>query len=447
MKYSFVLFIILTINCYPQNLIETYKDYIPDIYFQNQNYLQPLNTALETYSNIHPDLIYYYLKNIEVRFDTTISDRYFYENFLEIKNLYSYHYNDWITILEQNIISLNLDSRLTNICIDFLDDYIDDEIEIIDLPDLENKTDFNLLNFLVIKYYTENRSLIYDNRISYKNEREKLDEEKLSVFSDMMNDPSVYNISDLNNLFKYWYLFDDYTGIAKTVADVLDHYYNNENLFSRMEVGINYSVKNNYLKRTGDDYNTTLYNPTNKTNFYLHSLAISFKYKIYLTKYLQYLNLVNFKLSAGFGIINKSTTCEEIGYDYNNVEGISNRWAIFGFNQNDLKLKNSEYLTAEISIPVFYFGENISFDLGFGLTLLNTNYELTYDYYYRKFDQGFINPTILESAYDNVSNKKLSSIETIFHPELSVKFYLDRPYSLNLILSNYMLAIEMNMNL
>ena len=215
--------------------------------------------------------------------------------------------------------------------------------------------------------------------------------------------------------------------VAKIIAVVLDHHYDNENLFSTMEVGINYSFKKSYMNRSDESYNTTLYNPDDiKTNYNLHSLAISFNYKILITKYLRYLNLINLKLSAGFGIINKSVTSEQIGYHYNNVDGISDRWVIFGFNKNEIKLKNSEYLTTEISVPVFYLGETISFDLGMGLTLLNTNYELSYDYYYRKFDSGPIGPTILESAYGNESNKKMSSLNIIFHPELSVKFYLER---------------------
>jgi hypothetical protein len=228
----------------------------------------------------------------------------------------------------------------------------------------------------------------------------------------------------------------------------LDHHYDNENLFSTVVVGINYSFKKSYMNRSDESYNTTLYNPEEiKTNYNLHSLAISFKYKILITKYLQYFNLINLKLSAGFGIINKSVTSEQIGYHYNNVDGISDRWVIFGFNKNEIKLKNSEYLTTEISVPMLYLGETISFDLGVGLTLLNTNYELSYDYYYRKFDSGPIGPTIRESAYGNESNKKMSSLNIIFHPELSVKFYLEKPYSINLILSTNMLALEMNMNL
>ena len=135
MKYSIALIIVLAINYYPQDLTNIYKDYIPDIIFQNKSHLQLVNTTLESYINIHPDLIYYYLKNIEIQYGTTISDRYFHQNIFEIKKLYSYRYFDWIIKLRQKIISLNLDKELEYVCLDFLDDYFNDEIEKIDVPD------------------------------------------------------------------------------------------------------------------------------------------------------------------------------------------------------------------------------------------------------------------------------------------------------------------------
>jgi len=57
-----------------QDILELYKSHIPKIVFENQESKQEVRKNLKTYGELDPDLIYYYLTHLQLRYDSQISN-------------------------------------------------------------------------------------------------------------------------------------------------------------------------------------------------------------------------------------------------------------------------------------------------------------------------------------------------------------------------------------
>ena len=189
----------------------------------------------------------------------------------------------------------------------------------------------------------------------------------------------------------------------------MERYYDSNNLFSGIEVGAGFSFHNDYMF-TGDfTYDTPLYSGSDvKRKFKMRSLFLSVKYKFTLSKYYGLFNMINVRASGGYGLINETVEGEQIGFwNKGNVDGISNRSEIFEFTTNNITLKNAGYVQADITFPVFYFKELLSIDVGGGVNVLFTNYEVTYDYEYRKYESEFLGAKIISTENGSGTDKKI----------------------------------------
>jgi hypothetical protein len=451
-NYSGELYEITPMFCFPQEYVKLYNDYLPVLVSSNQNYTEQISSAIKIYGDINPELIYFYLNYIQNKIDPNSGSDYFYKNFIDIKRIYENRFNDWIVRLKKEILLKNDNEKVIDFCTSYLDEFLDDEITSVQVKDLDSMTDSNLRDFLAVKYYTLDLYLKYDKKENYELKRKGLEDLKLSGFEDMVIHPSNYNKNDVSQMVLSWYLFENKNDGCREASDivlnVLHYYYTNKNMFHQLELDGGYSFQMDYTFLKDDSYGTNVYSPSDvQHNFDMHSIGLSLKYKMFLSEYLSSFNLLDIQLSAGYGIINKSITGPQYGYWHKNVDGVSNRNELIEFTTNEIKLNGSEYLSLGITLPVFYIGETVSIDAGARAVLLNTNYELSYDYEYRLFESEFTGPKILATESGSASNKKLSSLSILYSPELSFGFYLKNPYSIHLMTTLNMIALEFGINL
>ena len=434
---------------FSQNLALLYKDYLPDTVSQSKKYQNQISSAIEAFAEINPELIYYYIKNIESKFDSVSRDVYFSNYSRNIRNHYAQLNTIWINELQEEILKRNGDNEITNFCVNYLEDYLDYDILNEAPPDFDSKTDKNLRDFFVIKYYTRNQTAHYNKNELYKIQRKEIEENKLYYLSNLFNGSGEEQFNNLDSLLTKWHLFannsDSYKiiDVPNKIINIMEYRYSNKNLFNKLDWGISYAAQRNFMYFAGNSYNTPLYKPSDvKYNYNMNSISLSVQYRMFLSDYLGPFNFITFRTSVGYGHIDLSETGIRYGFWNRNVDGVSNRSEILEFNNNEIKIKDAEYLALSASTPVLYFGRSISIDVGGLIVINNTNYTLTYDYEYRKFESEFAGPKILETQSGSETNKKLTSIDFLGSPELFITYHVYRPYYIQLEFTLYMMSFN-----
>lgn len=426
MKSIFTVFLVFAINLFPQKLTEVFRTDLPEVVFEKNSNIDQVNTSLELYGKMNPELVYYYIKYIQTQFDTVSVDTFYIKNFYKIKQNYEYRYNGWVKELLDIVEIRDLNNRLKDLSIDFIEDYYDEEIQNIELPDLESKTNTNYLNYIVTKFFNRNFQLNYVQSHDYLNDRIEVVDIETEKFNDLILSPTSHSPYDYEELMNNLYIFNpnndksSFNLIAESIITSTDRYYNNRNLYNSSECYISGSYKTSFMYMDKDTY-TSKYDPSGaKYSYNNPTVAIGYSRKFYFTEYQDIFNYIRIKGEVGFGFGNKILEQSGLISRKSNVDGVSNRYEVFGFNSSTFEIKNSQFLSVELSLPFFHLFDHLSFNIGGGLTLLNTNYSVSYDYYYRKFDQEFLGPVILDSEYDSEKNKSLSSIDFLLYPDFSV---------------------------
>lgn len=454
MKFLLAILITASVNCFSQDLVTLYKDYLPESVYANKTYSEQIDLALKAYSDINPDLLYYYTKYLEQKLGDSYGNDYFLKNFPDIKKMYDAEYTVDLNNLKKKIEAKEVDKRLKGLCIDYIDGYISEHINFKRVNDLEKKTDKNLLNYFVVKYYTNDVAMKYDKSLNYETTRREIELKKISGFRDMQNNPTAYTKSDLKPLIMNIVLIsnnENSSGIdaASIIINIMERYYDSNNLFSGIEIGAGFSFHNDYMF-TGDfTYDTQLYSGSDvKRKFKMSSFFLSVKYKFTLSKYYGLFNMINVRASGGYGLINQSVEGEKIGFwNKGNVDGIINRSEIFEFTTNNISLKNAGYVQADVTVPVFYFKELLSIDVGGGVNVLFTNYEVTYEYEYRKFESEFLGPKIISTENGSGTDKRMTSSVVRFFPQAQITLYPGTPFILHLMFDLTAGSIELGLKL
>ncbi len=451
-KVLILLLFVFFDKCFAQNMGIIFKDYLPSAITKNKNFYDQAAGPITEFAKIHPDMIYFFIENLKAKFDTVTGDKYFSENFWKIKDIYASHFNAWLFQLEAEVKNEEIDDKLKNFCLDYLSDYEIRTKKVIPM-DLSEKKDSNLSNFFIVKYYSQDKNIKYDETENYYKKRIELEKERSKLFNDMLNNPAKYEKEDLRNVIFQWNIFDDLDlnnqniKASFIITQVLREYYLNKHLFSNWTLGIGYSYQHDYYTRSGSVYETSKFGNDNQTFYKIHPFRLSINYKQFLSKYIGMLSYLNLEVVAGFGIDNNLYQLEDLAYRNTKVDGVSNRVTIFGFYKNEAKIKDYEFIELNLTTPLIFIGQTMSIDGGIGLSVFQTNYEITYDYYYRKFESEFAAPRIIETEYGNALNKKETSLDIYFNPIIYFKYYAAKPYVFQFIASIDRLAFEAAINL
>jgi hypothetical protein len=453
MKSIFVIFLVFSINLFPQKLTDVFRSELPEVVFEKKSNIDQVNTSLELYGKMNPELVYYYIKYIQAQFDTISIDTFYIKSFFKIKQNYEYLYNDWVSELLKSVEIKDLDNRLKDLSIEFIEDYYDDEIQSFELPELLSNTNSNYLNYIVAKFLDRNLQLNYVQSHDYLIDRVRAMDSKKEKFNDLILNPASYTPYDYDVVMNNLYLFKEnnnkssFNLIVESIITSIDRYYNNRNLYNSTEWYISGSYKNSFMYMDKDTY-TNKYDPSGIKYLYDNpTVSLGYSHKFYLTEYQNIFNYIRIKGEVGFGFGNKTTEQSGLISRKSNVDGISNRFEVFGFNSRTFEIKNSQFLSVGLSVPFFHLFDHLSFNIGGGLIMLNTNYSVSYDYYYRKFDQEFLGPVILDSEYDSARNKPFSSLSFIVSPEFSICLDFKNNLTYFISVSNNYISFGAGLNL
>ncbi len=452
MKKAVLLFVFSISLCFAQETADLYKDYIPSVVKKNYSTMQQVSAPMAAYAEIHPDLIYYYIKYLHERFDPASNDNYFKENFLKIKTIYSNNYNNWLNKIKKEINNENIDNYLKETCLNYVEDH---KLTVTKNPklDFSSKTDSTLLNFFTVRYYTQNADLKFDENKNYYKEKIELENKRAELFMQMINYPSNFNKEDLNKVFDSWNIFEDLNLSRQNIkpsliiTKVLKNYDSDNRLYKKWSLGLGFSYQHGFFTRSGNIYNTTKYSPDVSNNFIVKPFSFSVNYKYFLSEYIKRFCYINLQLTAGYGSANKHIELEQQGYWNKNVDGISNRSEIFDFTTNNANVNNMMFAGLNFSTPLIFLGRTFSIDGGAGISMLRTSYNISYDYSYRKFESGFITPNIIESETGSAVDKKETANDIFIYPILYFKYYSLRPVVLQFIITTKSVSFETTLNL
>ncbi len=435
MKILFVLFFLLSTYLKPQTLDDLYNNDLPLKAIENKAKIKVIIQSLKIYGELNPELNYYYLKYLETTYDSLAEDDYFVKNLYRIHSYYEFQKEQWIKVLITEIEKEPIDNFLKDECLGFLDSYIDDLKEP-NILELQERTDSNKLNYIVVKFYLQDKDLIYDPSRNYMDERLRLEREELQLLNQMNSNPANYSKSDLDDLITQWYVYsrkelDSNKLLSSVIVEVLREHYLNKNINNNLSVSLGVSSLDNHFKTSASDYTSTYYKE-NETKYDFHTvpIALGLGYKLYLSKYFRAFNYLSFKAEFGFSLVNKVFQLNKIDYWYRSVDGVANRSEIFDFTKNEAKVTSVQHFALSASVPFFYFGTKLSLNTGFGMQLYNTNYKLTYDYSYRLFESEFLGPRYLKTENGSEVDKSGNDIEFAIYPLLFVNYDISKLISI-----------------
>ena len=449
MKKLIFIFIFSFATGLAQNLGNLFKNYLPNDVKLKDSLIIQAGAPLKAYAEINPDLIYYYIKYLEAKFKESSSDKYFLDNFNKIICRYRTQYLTWINSLIGEIKSKDIDKQLMNECMNYIDSYsfsISGDTCIDPFP----KTNFSLLNFFVVKYYSNDTSLTYSTFIDYKAIRDSLELLKSSPLNDMLNNPLAYTKDDLKILFDNWFIYSEsntFRSLSSAIIDVMREYLLNDRLYGNLTFSLGLSNLRNNITIPGNLYDSPDFAlPDSEQVYNNQTITLSLNYKLFLSRYILPFSYLNAQLSFGYSFVNKSFK-EDSLYRMANVEGVPNRNKIMIFSQNDVKMKSAEYFSLNLSTPIFYIRHRFSIDVGAGMAIFINNYDLNYSYTYRKFDSNFYAPVVLEEYNSGPITKNKTSSHFTYYPLLNIKFYLNRSFLLELSASNKIVSLDAGLNL
>jgi hypothetical protein len=208
------------------------------------------------------------------------------------------------------------------------------------------------------------------------------------------------------------------------IINVLKGYYEIKNI-NKMIVGPGYSYQRDYLTLGDDTYKTTHYShDDSKHEFDVRTFSISINYKLFLMQYIGTFCYLNSQLISGYGKVNKTNQLGKFGYVKSNIDGVPNRREAFEFDDNEIKIEETKFLSLNLTTPLLFLARGFSLDIGAGATILNTNYKINYSYNYRKYESEFLGPRIINTESGSEYNKNQSSTNLILYPVINLNFYL-----------------------
>ncbi|HKI77279.1 MAG TPA: hypothetical protein VKA26_01930 [Ignavibacteriaceae bacterium] len=454
MKKNLLLIFSFANLCLAQNIAELYKEFLPPQISKNKSALEQVSLTFQEYADLNPELIYYYLKNLEERFDTTALEKYFVYNQRKIEITYKKRNNRWLRDIGNSLKVTNSgNNELLNICLDYTDDYFFD-IPYDSTINFESRTEQNLLNFVVVKYYLYDTTLVYNPNINYLTKRNFLEYNIAIKLKDMQNNPLIYEKSDLEKLFRYWYILDSIEEIKKLninvanfISNILNEYSKNKNLFTNYSLGLGYFTTKDRFTNSGSVYNNPKFSmPDISIDCNIQAFAITLNYNYFFSQYIKAYNHLNFYLTVAYSPTNVSFKQDTV-YRESNVDAVPNRFKIMDFKYNNISLKSGGIASLNVSMPILFLGHWLSVNPGAGIAFYLNNYEVSYNYVYRKFDQEFAGPVVHETYDPEPATKNETDIRFNIYPLLRIIFYFNDTYQLHLTATNKMLGIEIGRNL
>ena len=367
----------------------------------NINSLQPIQTQINKKAEIHPDLIYFHIKFINLKFDKKI-DRKIVADFFQYQMTIEYQCvelrNKWIQN-QINAIEKSWPDELTkNKAVKSLKEKLVPPMlkpKSIDPPVLIDK---NMVDYFSFSFLTETEIEDYDPNVIYAKLKEKLYKDKINYFVDkyknIISQKENVSLDLIPEIIDYLYIFYMYEDYVKSQSDfqvyeyilkILELYYAplNRSWFS---LGGGFSTSNNF-----DNYsqNISYKNWNDRTlefpvglHFWSYQPTITGHIKVnFLKKHLTFFSYIKLYVSYSQNL-NKHfiTFSGDHVIDYY-IRG-NEYTETLKFENPKITIQNLEIKTVGFSIPLITLFNKLVFEGAFNISNKTIEYEVDYKYYY-----------------------------------------------------------------
>ena len=440
MKHFFLLtttLILLSNYVFSQSYYNLYKSQLPGEIQSNIQFINDVNRTLDLYTQFDPDLIYFYLMNLELKFDKEISNS--DSNFT---NLLQGRYSkakqlkqDWaktqIELINQYITPAIRARKVASYFSEFTFESFKEVLIPHDVP-----IDTNKQAFYKYIYFKKETGLSYDPQKNYVLLCDK-------IISDMVEDfnQKYENLSKLSSIekklfqhsaFKYPYLFKGtYLSKYKSVTSfyiyelidkIISKDYENLNT-------INAQISYGVLPITFED-KLSVTDPDPFDQSYEHKTKVHVKNTFFgilglivkTSSDFKPLSFYSFKFGYAFAQTISNDLKDHIFFD--GIKAIPGLTLFTGkyYIHNYRKFKSNSYL-AQLTFPVYYIHPKLYFETGLNYQMQN----LSYEYNFAK-EGTYTNPYGRDVPDDFFSDDVVKYDETkhSIHPVLALNFYIIR---------------------
>jgi hypothetical protein len=416
--------------------------------------------TLRGLASIHPDLIFYYIKSLNLKFAEADSSRYleFFQGIRELKREYFLQRNRWAIRQIDQLATYKLALEVIQSAQGHFQKLISETRGRTPTPEPKLEVDSNELDYFVVKYYQRDRKIDYDPGINYHDRRGALEDSLRKRFeSTLLNLSSLRRVSHGNlikDFLRYWYLYDSESAEAqgngfasRFVLGVVEHYYllddQPNDLIKRPRLSVGGGVYYNRAYRLAETIPIVelgrefhIERPTQ-----LPQRLFSIQYQVKLRRYLSVLSYLNFEI----GMLTSRGEQQFLFFD-----DLPRSWSIkdenevviaryteaLRFRNGRMNISSMESYFAKLSVPVVVVTRGIMSELGLQIGKNRVSYTLEYNYSYRLTEER-LRPrrrtTVLKEGESGDIRHDRTATQWVFSPTLDLVFYL--PYRLSLTVS------------
>ena len=318
-------------------------------------------------------------------------------------------------------------------------------------PELSNlyeynnpQVDSNKINYIVVKYYSRNSDLVYDQAIDYSLRRNACEKEALnnlfSIESDIDNPDKELSMINLDVFADHWLTLSNNQNSIDNMPAILNKYYQRKNSINGVKqfsaiVGYSgYSINNAYSYSFPVPGFDSQINNGEKIN--LSVISFQAGYKLFLKKTISLFSYVDFGFMGRYGSVGPKTENNQIfnkNFDVIDADNYSMDYLkLYNFN-----LSKTSYMGIYFRslTPVFIISNYMFFEGGIslGADFRKSSVTYTYDYEMDKitYNNGY-HTTPLGSGNNIVNSYDLSKITFYITPLIEARFSLLSPFIINL---------------
>ena len=453
-KFStIVLFLLIPFTVSAGNMTDTYKQHIPSILLNDRKMIKQIEEDLQTFGELDPDIIYYYLSHLQLRYDSSITN--------PDSNL--------ATFLKAKISKTQrLKKNWARISLYIMADKFDYTVRTREISAFYNKfkrvqipleyadnhkpVDTNLLFFYKYLFMTKEESA-YDPSVDYQDLYINSISDLIEFFeSTYLNPPEhkyLNNQALIQKAFDYSYVFkESYLRnfpkqsniyLFELVHKLLENKYKTDNwinLFFPMEV-ISQERMKIYKFNDPMNYTNRYYYKFNIQRSAYANLGFLFKMKGELNPG------SHIRFSIGYSIYQQASTTFSDTTFFSGSRHVPGLYFEGDYIFSDPRDINTFAITSEFTFPVLYFSKDFFLEAG-----------LHYKYQRTEFTFDFTKPGTLEQPFSNEPQPffddevvHMNRSYHIFRPSISLNYILLKQATLRMdyiFPTNMRLAVVMS---
>jgi hypothetical protein len=395
-----------------------------------------LNRVLNLYSQLDPDLLYFYIEDLHQRFEQTTSEP---DSSLR---LYHLKYSSKVKFLKQQWAQLNIEKikqiytpslKVTRMK-SYFTTYLYKRYKSVMTEPLKN-IDKNKQDFYTYIYLANKNDITYDSTLDYNLLRIEIVNELVDYYNkkyEKRTELSEEEITEIiKSAFNHPYLFKD---------SYLSSYNKTTN-FHIYEL-INYLIKDNYLihneiylqlsfyplpiifeeKITFTDPFNDHYKYKYDIEFY-ESVYLNFGYKYKLkneTTPLSYLNV-----NVGISIYHRYENSLQDTELFKGTKMMSGYWFTGKYILSNERKSKSFAIATQISVPVYYYNYKLFFEAGLSYSF----YSISFEYDFNKEDE-IISPGETPPEFYKNEIVNYDEIKHLIYPIIAMNYNVSRNFSI-----------------